>query len=404
MPMLRAVPSTVRMAASMESVLRSTSLVWAISRTCARVTLPILSLCGTAEALAMPAARLSRIAAGGVLTTKVKDRSWKIVTTTGRIRPSCEPVWALKPLQNSMMLTPCWPSAGPTGGEGLALPAGICSFTTACTFFISEPFDLVVLELDRGQPPEDGHHDLELPALGIEIVDGALEVDERPLDHPHLVPLLEGGLELGLLGALLHLAQDALDFFGRQRHRLRARAHEARDLRRGSHQMPRVVGELHFDQQVAGEELLLRFDLLTAPDLPHLLRRHDDAAEHILEAEALGPGLDPLPHLLLETGVSVDHEPRENHVHQPQVQGHNEDQGQHHHRGRRHFGATGPVHPSKLGRHVAKKLLDVPQKLHSRSFLPSPPLIWQAWRDLNPHPPDLESGALAVRATRLRAC
>src|SRR6266545_4530237 len=224
--------------------------------------------------------------------------------------PSCEFVWALKPLQNSMILTPCWPSAGPTGGEGLALPAVICSFTIAWTFFaMSEPFDLVVLELDGGEAPEDGHHHFQLTALRIEVVDGPLEIDEGPLDHPHLVPLLEGGLELGLLRALLHLAQDALDFFGRQRHRLRARAHEARDLRRGSHQMPRVVGELHFDQQVAGEELLLRFDLLTAPDLPHLLRRHDDAAEHILEAEALGPGLDPLPHLLLETGVSVDHEP-----------------------------------------------------------------------------------------------
>src|SRR5207244_13506881 len=27
--------------------------------------------------------------------------------------------------------------------------------------------------------------------------------------------------------------------------------------------------------------------------------------------------------------------------------------------------------------------------------------IWQAWRDSTPHPPDLASGALAVRATRL---
>src|SRR5439155_23734521 len=26
---------------------------------------------------------------------------------------------------------------------------------------------------------------------------------------------------------------------------------------------------------------------------------------------------------------------------------------------------------------------------------------WQGWRDSNPHPPDLESGALAVRATPL---
>src|SRR5207237_515941 len=30
-------------------------------------------------------------------------------------------------LQNSMMFTPCWPSAGPIGGEGLAEPAGTCS-------------------------------------------------------------------------------------------------------------------------------------------------------------------------------------------------------------------------------------------------------------------------------------
>ena len=30
---------------------------------------------------------------------------------------------------NAAMLTPCWPRAGPTGGAGVALPAGICSFT-----------------------------------------------------------------------------------------------------------------------------------------------------------------------------------------------------------------------------------------------------------------------------------
>jgi hypothetical protein len=32
------------------------------------------------------------------------------------------------------MLTPCWPSAGPTGGAGVALPAGIWSFTIPVTF------------------------------------------------------------------------------------------------------------------------------------------------------------------------------------------------------------------------------------------------------------------------------
>ena len=38
-------------------------------------------------------------------------------------------VLALNALQNSMMLTPCGPSAVPTGGAGVALPAGICNLT-----------------------------------------------------------------------------------------------------------------------------------------------------------------------------------------------------------------------------------------------------------------------------------
>src|ERR1700743_1737516 len=44
-------------------------------------------------------------------------------------------VAALYALQNSMMLTPCWPSAGPTGGAGLACPAVIWSLISPTTFF-----------------------------------------------------------------------------------------------------------------------------------------------------------------------------------------------------------------------------------------------------------------------------
>src|SRR5713226_5733835 len=44
-------------------------------------------------------------------------------------------VFALNALQKSMMFTPCWPSAGPTGGAGVAFPAGICSLTCPITFF-----------------------------------------------------------------------------------------------------------------------------------------------------------------------------------------------------------------------------------------------------------------------------
>ena len=58
-----------------------------------------------------------------------------MVTSTGMIWPACDCVIALYCLQNSMMLTPCGPSAVPTGGAGVAWPAGICSFT----FVLKQP-------------------------------------------------------------------------------------------------------------------------------------------------------------------------------------------------------------------------------------------------------------------------
>ncbi len=50
------------------------------------------------------------------------------------IVPASAWVRALNALQNSMMLTPCWPRAGPTGGAGLAAPAGIWSLISVRTF------------------------------------------------------------------------------------------------------------------------------------------------------------------------------------------------------------------------------------------------------------------------------
>src|SRR2546426_12597962 len=44
-------------------------------------------------------------------------------------------VLALNDLQNSMMFRPRWPSAGPMGGDGLALPAGTCSLIKPTIFF-----------------------------------------------------------------------------------------------------------------------------------------------------------------------------------------------------------------------------------------------------------------------------
>src|ERR1019366_2361204 len=135
--MLRAVPLTELMAASTVKQLRSGILILAISSTCFSVILPTRFLLGSAEPLAMPTARLMSTGTGGVLVMKVKERSEKIVITTGMIKPSWSlaEVLALKALQNSIMLTPWGPSAVPTGGAGVALPAGICNFPWAVTFF-----------------------------------------------------------------------------------------------------------------------------------------------------------------------------------------------------------------------------------------------------------------------------
>ena len=47
--------------------------------------------------------------------------------TTGNIKPALSLVLALNSLQKPMILTPWAPSAGPTGGAGLAAPAGNCN-------------------------------------------------------------------------------------------------------------------------------------------------------------------------------------------------------------------------------------------------------------------------------------
>src|SRR5436190_21306647 len=102
--------------------------------------------------------------------------------------PAWASVAALYCLQKSMMATPWGPSAVPTGGAGVAFPAGIWILTTAATFLLAMTFpfnlprsghhdgrrtcwyarralqlgDLADLQLDRGLPAEDVHQHLQL--------------------------------------------------------------------------------------------------------------------------------------------------------------------------------------------------------------------------------------------------
>src|SRR3954453_9445390 len=124
-----------------------------------------------------------------------------------------------------MMLTPCWPSAGPTGGAGVAAPAWIWSLMTAVNRFLggmssffsagrfwpragSDLRDLVERQLDGRLAAEDGHQHLQLPLLGVDLVDRGGEGRERPVHDGHRLTDLEvhnsgrgGGSPAGRLAA-----------------------------------------------------------------------------------------------------------------------------------------------------------------------------------------------------------
>src|SRR5262249_61509847 len=76
MPMDRAEPSTMRMAASMLSQFKSFIFFSAISLTCALLTVPATSRPGVFDPLSSFAAFLMKYDTGGVRISKLKQRSW----------------------------------------------------------------------------------------------------------------------------------------------------------------------------------------------------------------------------------------------------------------------------------------------------------------------------------------
>src|SRR5690606_10389937 len=169
--------------------------------------------------------------------------------STGMIKPGWPCVLALNCLQNSMMLTPCWPSAGPTGGAGFAAPAGTWSLMKPTTFFAicafhrgrgrrspprgwtaaaarSVSLELRVVQLHRGRPAAEADLDLHLALVVVDLLGRAAEIGGRAFAVLHGLPVPERDLlprlELLDLGreaeALVHLLLT-------QRLRLLARAH-----------------------------------------------------------------------------------------------------------------------------------------------------------------------------------
>src|SRR5262245_59438434 len=123
-----------------------------------------------------------------------------------------------------MVCTPWGPRAVPTGGAGVALPAGSWIFTMAATRRLAmtyEPLlesgsptrivaalelgDLRELELDGRLPAEDVDEHLELHLVLVDLGDGAGEVGERTLLDPHRLARLVVEPRPGLLRALAAL-------------------------------------------------------------------------------------------------------------------------------------------------------------------------------------------------------
>src|SRR3954451_3912294 len=325
-PMERAVPAMIFIAWSTSWALRSCSFFSAIARSWSWLMRPTFSRCGSPEPFSMPMAWRMSTAAGGVLVMKVKERSSKTVISTGIVVPMSPAVWALKALTNSMMLMPCWPSAGPTGGAGEACPPGACSLMVVRTFFMSHLrghpaheserrgrgsdsylLDLVVAHLDGRLAAKDRYQHLQLARVLVDLGDLAREVRQGAGDDLDRLADVELRAARGPHRDLA--VQQTVDLGLRQRDRLVGRADEAGDARRALDHLPRVLVEVHVDQHVAGHRALLDRDLLVVLHLLDGLGRHDDLAHGTGLTERGDAVLEVLLDLVLVPGVGVDDVP-----------------------------------------------------------------------------------------------
>src|SRR5215472_4922376 len=244
--------------------------------------------------------------------------------------PRCDSVAALYCLQKSMMLTPCGPSAVPTGGAGVAAPALSCTLTTAAIFFflgaaisccpnltpawyLSDLGDLIERELDRGLPAEDRHQDLEFLGIGIDLVHGSGKRRERTVHYSnrfahgkfHCDPL-----DLCLRGRFLRLGSEQGGHFAEaERGWPAGQADEPGDSRGVADNRPGLVGELHPDEDVAGEHLLRDLLPLAALDLHHLVHGDLDLEDVVLHVQRLDAAFQVGLHPVLISRVGVDHVP-----------------------------------------------------------------------------------------------
>ena len=129
------------------------------------------------------------------------------------------------------------------------------------------------------------------------------------IDDLDRVALCEGVDHGGLLLALGHLRQDALDLVRGDGGGRGGVADEARDLGGVLDEVPHLVVEVHLDQDVAWEELAHRVEALALADLDDGLLGDLDATELRLHLELLGAQLKVGLGAVLVARVGVDDVP-----------------------------------------------------------------------------------------------
>src|SRR5437762_4028528 len=320
----------MRKAASSSRAFKSLRLVFTMSMTCLRVTLPTLVLFGSFEPAAMLAAFFNRTAAGGLLVMNVNDLSLKTVITTGRMSPACLCVAALKSLQNAMMFTPRGPRAVPTGGAGLACPAGICSLIWAtislailervCSRDLgadgSAAFDLPIFQFHRRGATKNSDRNAQLATFGIDFFNDTGLILERTVGDLHGFANFEADFWFHLLFALLHLREHAFHF--RLSHRDgfilgSGKPDHARciadEIPGPPDQLIVLVEQMHINDQITGEKFPRGFSLFTFFDFRDAFGRKEHVVNHVAHLFGFDAFQNVLAHFVFLTGKHMHHVP-----------------------------------------------------------------------------------------------
>src|SRR5215472_2355442 len=261
-----------------------------------------------------------------------------MLTRTGKIIPSASfCVLALNCLQKSMMLTPWGPSAVPTGGAGVALPAGNCNLMVVCSFFggifplpqisfcgrkrlaskkpsgSAQFFDAGKIEFHRRRAAKNCDGNLQPAVVVVDLFDRAVEIREWPVHDTYLLVAFVNHLGLRAVLRRVYAIDDGVDFRFRKRRRRRSRTDKTGYARRIPYDVPSVFIEVHLDQYVARIGHARSDHFLAAADFDDILGGNQHAADFVLQVKSGHTALEAFLDLLLEARIRVNDVPLHGH-------------------------------------------------------------------------------------------